>query len=541
MTDSVDTRDPVPATGASQHEDVTSREGVLQFVLRLARTVNVEMDEREIVSHYIEALSTLFPRFRFAVRLTVPDSRSISLFQTSVDAHAPPTTEIQLSRDALRRHSLSENDVVAPGIRIVDRDDPDHFDVPLLDARRLGGVLTVDCQGTPPNADARATIVELALSLEGLLRSSRLLRESRYLRDYLSRLIDNANAPIMVIGRHRTVKVVNRALLMLTGLARESLLGQDFLQILAEDDRAQVIPVMVNALRGEPVSNVEIRIQRRDGGHARLSISTSSLMGPDGEVDGVIAIGRDLTEVRHLEEQVIQAEKLATLGQLAAGVVHELNNPLTSISVYSDYLHKKLEGAGHDAADVERLRRIHQNTERILRFTRDLVTYARPSTGVPAYESIHEVLDQALVFCEHVIGEAGAAIERRFTTAPSEVYAVKAQLHQVFINLITNACHAMPEGAGQLVLETRVVRGKVYVRISDNGPGIAPGQRDRIFEPFYSTKGEGKGTGLGLSIVRNIVDQHGGEIRVEADVGQGATFEIILPVRASETNSRPSN
>jgi signal transduction histidine kinase len=272
-------------------------------------------------------------------------------------------------------------------------------------------------------------------------------------------------------------------------------------------------------------------LPRANGGFARVAMNTASIVSADGEVEGVIAIGRDITEVRQLEEQIIQAEKLATLGQLAAGVVHELNNPLTSISVYSDYLLKKGERGTGEPSDLEKLRRIVQSAERILNFTRDLVAYARPSNEEPRLISIHDVLDQSVVFCEHVIAESGVRVVKKYAENVQPVYAVKGQLHQVFINLITNACHAMPMGAGHLTVETEPVEERLMVRLADNGAGIPSDHLDRIFEPFFSTKGEGKGTGLGLSIVRNIVHQHGGSIQVKSELGGGTAFEIALPYR----------
>ncbi len=236
-----------------------------------------------------------------------------------------------------------------------------------------------------------------------------------------------------------------------------------------------------------------------------------------------------------LEAQVIQAEKLATLGQLAAGVVHELNNPLTSISAYGELLHAKLSNANADAGDIEKLRRIVQSADRILRFTRDLVTYARPSSEPPQELVLREVVGQAVVFCEHLILEHGATVEIEVDPGVPTIRGVRGQLHQVLINLVTNACHAMPEGAGELRLRVRAPSPAFAVlEVRDNGSGIPEHLHEAVFQPFFSTKGEGKGTGLGLSIVRNIVEQHGGTIELRSVVGEGATFVLTFPVRGPD-------
>jgi signal transduction histidine kinase len=243
----------------------------------------------------------------------------------------------------------------------------------------------------------------------------------------------------------------------------------------------------------------------------------------------VSAKGRESLELRG---QIIQSEKLASLGQIAAGVVHELNNPLTSIVGYSDYLRGKAERTGADPNDIERLRRIGEAAGRILRFSRDLIAYARPSIEPPSPVAIHSVIDQAFVFCEHVLGSANIRVERRFAGDVRPVLGVRDQLTQVFVNLFTNACHAMEPRGGTLLVQTDVhpQRRSVQVTVADNGHGIDPENLKRIFDPFFSTKTDGRGTGLGLSIVRNIVLLHGGTIAVESSPDVGTSFHLDLPL-----------
>jgi two-component system, NtrC family, sensor kinase len=238
----------------------------------------------------------------------------------------------------------------------------------------------------------------------------------------------------------------------------------------------------------------------------------------------------DARDLRALNSHMVQAEKLASLGQLAAGVVHELNNPLTSIVAYTDWLIRKAGPQG-DPDSVERLRRIGESAGRILRFTRDLVAYARPSSEVPVQVSLHNVIEQALAFCEHVLAEHGAQVDRIFADDVPPVRGMPEQLAQVFVNLFTNACHAMPGTGGRLALTTQMMtdRRHVCVYVEDNGHGIANEHLTAIFTPFFTTKGEGRGTGLGLSIVKNILDNHGTEIRAERSSHGGARFVLVFP------------
>jgi two-component system, NtrC family, sensor kinase len=242
-------------------------------------------------------------------------------------------------------------------------------------------------------------------------------------------------------------------------------------------------------------------------------------------------------EVVELEAQMIQASKLASLGQIAAGIVHELNNPLTSIVAYSDYLQKKAARSGADPADVERLVRINEAAERIFRFSRDLIAYSRPTSSSPEPVSIHDVIERALMFCDHVLDELRVEVVRHLG-AVRLVSGISGQLTQVFVNLFTNAAHAMRLHGGRLTIETAMSTSEDAVRITvaDEGHGIDAGHIDKIFEPFFTTKTDG--TGLGLSIVRNIIVSHGGKIRAYAHPQRGTVFELELPLAASSGEPR---
>lgn len=536
--------DPNPFAGASRTSQVTLRapspNEVLDAVLELSRAVTVDMHTDEVVHTHIERFKAVFPERLFCVRLLSPEGGELSMVYATGRLRPDRRDRLELTREALLRHGIvlarpsTERVAIIDGYRPFFVGGVTGFDVPMMDGDQLAGVLLVEyAAGAAPPEDDRPLIVQLALQLGSALRNSRLHRESVYLRDYLSKLLDYANAPIMVMGRDGDVTFANRAFLTLTGVTREEVMGKDWFGLLPETERRRLLPYYISALHGEPSTNVEVRLPRRDGSFAQVAVNIASISSPDGDVESVIYIYRDVSELRELETQVIHAEKLATLGQLAAGVVHELNNPLTSILVYADYLHKKAAREGAQGADIEKLRRIVEGAERILKFTRDLVSYARPATETPVSTDIHELLDQAVVFCEHLIEETGAEIDRRYGQSLAPIYVVKGQLVQVFVNLITNACHAMPPGTGRLTLATAASgEGRLSVRVIDSGKGISPENLQRVFEPFFTTKGEGKGTGLGLSIVKNIVEQHRGTIAVRSEVGVGTTFEVTLACRS---------
>lgn len=323
--------------------------------------------------------------------------------------------------------------------------------------------------------------------------------------------------------------MINRSFELLTGYPLRDLQDMDIMKLLLADDRERFMPAIINALRGNSTSSIEIRIpKKQENTNVRIALSTAAIKNGYGEIEGVVAVGQDLTELRQLQQQVIHSEKLATLGQLAAGVAHELNNPLTSISVYSEYLLKKMEDSGSDEADLTKIRRICQGAERILKFSRDLTAYARPNGEEPRLIDPRDLVGRAVVFCEHLVDSVEVSVTTEFDDDLPPIYGVEGHIQQVLVNLITNACDAMTKGEGSLRIEVRNLGERIRLTVADDGPGVPEADRERIFEPFFTTKAEGKGTGLGLSIVRNIITNHNGTISVEETPGGGATFVIEL-------------
>ena len=366
--------------------------------------------------------------------------------------------------------------------------------------------------------------------LSAALESGRLRQQALHLRDYLDKLLEHASVPVLVMAKDRSVRVVSEAFSEITKMERDDVIGMDLLELVPVKERVRLLAAFSSALRGRTIPPMEIQVPRDSGGAARLSIKLAPVLDAEDDVVGVVAIGRDLTEVRELEDQVLHAERLATLGHLAAGIVHEINNPLTSISVYGEYLLNKLRNTGADETDQERLRRILRSAGRILRFTRNVLAYARPTRQEPQLLSVNEVVDESLVFCEHVIQEARVRVVRDYGKNLPKVRAVRDQLHQVFVNLITNACNATKGKGDEITAETRYLGdGRIAISIRDNGVGISETDLKRIFEPFFTTKRKGKGTGLGLPIVRSIVEQHDGHLDVESVLGRGTTIIVTLP------------
>lgn len=241
-------------------------------------------------------------------------------------------------------------------------------------------------------------------------------------------------------------------------------------------------------------------------------------------------------EVDQLRAQLVQAEKLATLGHIVAGLVHELANPVTSIVACTDYLKKRATLDGERAEEVEQLKRIGGAADRILKFTRDLVAYARPASEAAGPVSLPEVVEQAYAFSQHELSRHAVQFVCHYDDGAPAVIGQTGPLTQVFINLFTNAAHAMENRGGMLDVRTRVdkARGRLFVDVTDSGGGIPQEILPKVFDPFFTTKEKGRGTGLGLSIVREILEAHGGNIDAVSTYGEGTTFTVALPLYSTD-------
>jgi len=498
--------------------------------------------ESTLVERALDILSALLPGRALCVR--VLEIRANEPARTYVRGAAlrdgVANEGITITEAALARAKLKS--AIAASARLLVRDRWDSpftgmatgFALPLAAGGELYGVLDV---GYGPGLDARAAdeaaVVPLASHLAVALRTVRLQDDALGLRDYQARLLESANALILGIDRSWRITVCNRALLDLVGVTRDEVLGRDVRDFISSDQRQYLTSAFAAALIGQHHAAVTFGLPTRDKGPVKTVWSIAPVgrgRQASGPVEAVVAIGQDQSKIEALQEQIVRAERLATLGELAAGVVHELNNPLTSITVYAEYLVRKLEAQGAEPPDLEKLRRIGASAQRILRFSRDLVQYARPSGRDLEPVDLASVVRQSVSICEHLVERGGIELGIEVDPELPMVQAVGGQLEQVLINLITNAVHAVENG-GKVIVRAQIEGpASVLLEVADSGPGVPEPDRQKIFEPFFTTKPDGKGTGLGLPIVRNIVDQHRGEISVSrSDLG-GAAFRVVLPI-----------
>jgi PAS domain S-box-containing protein len=507
-------------------------------LLALSRDVAAAGDEAQLAHAVNRGLEALFPRGAFCVRLLDPKTLSL----TSLHAHGPllpgSRQRLVLRRATLRSSGLDEAALVARGLRLADVDEPvldgcrRALAIPLAASGQLYGVVHLEyAEGAGDPAADEPLLFQVATHAALAARNLRTLEEVTYLKSFLEDLIENANALVLVADRERRLLVFNGALRRLTGLAREEALGRDFASLVVPEERRRVQAALARTFEGDAVSGFETRLEVKGGGEARILVNTSSVYGASGEVEGTIAIGQDTTALRALERSAEQAQRLSELGQLAAGIVHELNNPLTAVTVYSESLTQKLSRTpGTDPADLEKLRTIREAGERLIRFSRDLMAYARPAPERVDDVDLAAVLDQAARMCEPALRRGQARLELRVGELP-RVHGVRDSLLQLFVNLLTNAAQALPARGGTVRLEADAGQAGVVARVADDGRGMSADVRSRIFEPFFSTKSDGGGSGLGLCIAQRIVLRHGGRIAVASEPEQGTTVTVTLPLR----------
>jgi PAS domain S-box-containing protein len=257
--------------------------------------------------------------------------------------------------------------------------------------------------------------------------------------------------------------------------------------------------------------------------------STSPIFNEKGEVVGIVHVTRDITAQKQQNERLMMTDRLASIGELAAGTAHELNNPLTSVIGFSQLLMEK-----NIPDDIrEDLKLIYNEAQRAASVTKNLLTFARKHTPVKQLSQINNIIEDVLKLRAYEHKVNGIEVKRRLAPDLPEIMVDNFQMQQVFLNIIINAEYFMIEAhkRGTLTITTKKQNGStVRISIADDGPGIPQENLRRIFDPFFTTKEAGKGTGLGLSICHGIVAEHGGQIYARSQPGKGATIFVELPI-----------
>jgi PAS domain S-box-containing protein len=408
------------------------------------------------------------------------------------------------------------------------------------------------------------------LVLAEVTRAEALSKQVDDLRRYNENIIQNMNSALVVVDLDGAVGYANPAAERILGAPPEALAGASLWRWFEGALRERLVERTLR--EGVRFRGAEGLIARDSGERVPIGTSCAPLVDGDGVRRGAVVIFQDLTEIKQLQRQVLQAEKMASIGQLAAGVAHEINNPM-------GFIHANLFQLGEYVADLARVfeevqglrkacatgslaevkraaerveavagevdadylledcakavRESLEGSERIRHIVQDLRAFSHPDGSERSDADVNECLDSTAnivwTMMKHVV-----VLTKEYQDLPP-VRCFPMQLKQVFMNLLVNAYQAIEESGrgierpGEIRLRTRAVPGGVVVEVADDGVGIAAHHLHRIFDPFFTTKEVGVGTGLGLSIAYNIVKRHGGTLRVESEAGARTVFEIFLP------------
>lgn len=369
---------------------------------------------------------------------------------------------------------------------------------------------------------------------DALLRSQ---LEQEAIANELETLIDSANAPIFRVNDEGIIDEWNQKSAALTGWSRNEVVGQSLIEMLvAPDARVAVFEVIDRALHGEETSSFECVFVSKTGERVDVLVSATARHDVTGRVVGVVGVGQDITEHKRSQAQVVQASKLATLGEMATGMAHELNQPLNVIRIAVANCKRKL-GAGAVDAEylIDKLSRIDKQVKRASDVIDHMRVFGRKADNDPRPFDMKEALTGALdlVLAQFRLTDVSVSVET--PEAPMPVMGHQILLEQVFLNILTNARDAIlsknPGGPREIKVRIKEDsnRGVIRAEFRDTGGGIPERVLDRIFEPFFTTKDVGQGTGLGLSISYGIVRDMGGTLTA-GNVSGGGIFTVELPV-----------
>jgi len=354
-------------------------------------------------------------------------------------------------------------------------------------------------------------------------------REFQALRDFSQNIIESINSGVLALNLEGKVEAWNSALERLYGLRRSEALGKTLEEIFPQELRQELAGV------SDPHHTLNLyKFRLRNAGDRSLIVNLSMvpLLGKEDQVIGRLLIFTDLTERVNLEDQLMQAEKLSSIGLLAAGVAHEVNTPLAIITSNAQLLMREMDPADPRTKTLEK---ITKQAFRASEIANNLLKFSRVGTSDYTDLDLNRVISETLSLVEPILKAARVTVSTHLAAALPPVYGNAGKLQQVFMNLIMNARDAMPHG-GELVISTEAENSSLHVEVTDNGVGIPSDQLSKIFDPFFTTKATSRGTGLGLAVTYGIIREHSGLIQVDSVVGRGTTFRLELPAVRKTVN-----
>jgi len=358
-------------------------------------------------------------------------------------------------------------------------------------------------------------------------------------QEFARRLIDSFPDLIFVVDTAGKYTFVSPRVKDILGYETEETQFMEFGGRTHLEDRPALLVLFAEIVGGrQTFASLEVRVRNKQGEWRRLRCHFSPLSDENGKIDGVVISARDVTELKRLEEQLIQAEKLAAMGQMLAGVAHELNNPLTAILGVTELLR---DSEGVQENTKRQLELTHRQARRAARIVQNLLEFSRPAAPQKKALDVNSLIERTLQLQDHSLRRNNVDVDFQPQPDLPSVIGDANQMIQVFLNLISNAEHAIREvrETGRIQIRIGRIGEHISVTVQDDGVGVAQDALPKLFDPFYTTKRPGGGTGLGLSICMSIVREHGGSIDVETLPAGGSAFTVYLPVAPADLSAMP--
>lgn len=389
----------------------------------------------------------------------------------------------------------------------------------------MGALLVSDHRNGPFSTEDLWLLSTMTTHVAVVLANSRLFEMIRLTKEEWETAFNALAEGIAVVDGRGLVRRANQSLARIVDIPVPALIGQPFWTTVIGETEAPSLPA--DAIKGgkrHSGAMVQSPLLNRT---LRIAVAPLSETGPDPEV---VVLVQDVTEQQAFEQQLIQSEKLAAVGQLVSGIAHELNNPLTSIAGLSELL---LERSQPGSPEREHLRVVHEQATRAGRIVQNLLTFARKEPVAVSLCDLGEVITSTVMLVSHELKLRSVMLIQELSPVPVRVMGDRYGLQQVLLNLLTNAIHAVglqPEGRPrQITIQSAEENDFAVLRVRDTGPGVPADLVPKLFTPFFTTKEPGQGTGLGLSISYGIVESHGGRMSYAVTSGGGSEFSVTLP------------
>lgn len=346
-------------------------------------------------------------------------------------------------------------------------------------------------------------------------------------QEYLKNILHSSDSAIMIVDNNEKFISWNKGAERIFGYTESEMIGKPSSYLLPDGQKYldELNLIKEKSMQSDQTNYFETERKTKNGKILSVKLSVSRLPSNNGQYIGRSIIIKDFTEFKQLQAQIDQSEKLAVIGQLAAGVAHEIGNPLASISSLVQILQRKSQ----DQFISEQLINIKENIDRITRIVRELVDFSRPPSYELAVQDITDIIKTALGIVKYDKRVRKVNFNTVLKTELPKVNIAADQLLQVFVNILFNAIDAI-DGTGNISIKSYNDNNNVYIDIEDDGCGMDSNTMAKIFDPFFTTKEVGKGTGLGLSVSYGIIKRFNGEILVESELNKGSKFTVVLPI-----------